>query len=82
MSIVGTLIFALCILVAFCAVVVWVCRRVRRGGGGATVGVLGATHELLAEDTRRAGEAIVQRNAGEEEEEDDSSAPPEPGAGR
>ena len=70
-----TLLFAFGLLAVCLVVFVWVCRRVRRGGGGATVGTLGAIHEMLTEDQRRANETIVQRNAGEEEEEDASSDP-------
>ena len=70
-----SLIVAVAVLAAGTGVFVWTCRRVRRGGGGATVGVLGATHEMLSEDQRRASETILQRNAGEQEEEDASSDP-------
>jgi hypothetical protein len=68
-------VFALAVLVAFVWVFVWSTRRIRRGGGGATVGLLGATHELLSSDQRKAAETIVQRNAGESEEDQSSSDP-------
>ena len=75
-STVISLIVALCVLAASVGVFVWVCRRVRRGGGGATVGMLGATHEMLPSDQRRATETILKKNAGDREEEDTSSDPP------
>jgi hypothetical protein len=68
-------VLALAILVACVWVAIWASRRVRRGGGGATVGVLGATYEMLSEDKRRATETIVKQKAGETDEEDDSSDP-------
>ena len=69
------LIIALVVLIAFVVVFVWSTRRMRKGGGGATVGVLGATYDMLSSDQRRAAETIVQRNAGQSEEEDASSDP-------
>jgi len=67
--------FALAILVASIWVAVWAARRVRRGGGGATVGALGASYEMLSEEKRRAAETIVKRNAGENEDEDGALDP-------
>ena len=67
--------FALAILVASIWVSVWAARRVRRGGGGATVGALGASYEMLSEEKRRAAETIVKRNAGESEDEDEALDP-------
>ena len=76
MRLLASLLVVVGILAACAVIFVWVCRRVRKGGGGATVGVLGATHEMLAEDRRRANETILKRNAGKQEEEDASSDPP------
>ena len=67
--------FALVILVASIWISVWAARRVRRGGGGVTVGALGATYEMLSEEKRRAAETIVKKNAGESEDEDGSTDP-------
>jgi hypothetical protein len=72
---VEVLIFALAILAVCIGVFVWASRRIRKGGGGATVGVLGATYEMLSSDQRRAAETIIKRNAGETEEEESSSDP-------
>ena len=66
---------ALAVLGGFVAIFVWCARRVRRGGGGQTAGVLGATHEMLSEDRRRAGETILERQAGRQLEEDESGEP-------
>ena len=73
----ASLIVAAVVLAAAVAVFVWFGRRIRRGGGGATVGVLGATHEMLSQDRRRAGETILKRNAGTQFEEDESGDPKE-----
>ena len=70
-----TLIFAFGLLAACIGVFVWVARRVRKGGGGTAVGVLGATHEMLSSDRRRAAETVIRRNAGESDEEEPSSDP-------
>jgi hypothetical protein len=67
--------FALAVLVAFVWVLVWSMWRIRRGGGGATVGVLGATHEMLSSDQRKAAEEIIHRNAAESREDESSSDP-------
>jgi hypothetical protein len=69
------LIFAFGILAACIGLFVWVSRRIRKGGGGATVGALGAIHEMLSSDRRKAAETIIRRNAGESEEEEASSDP-------
>jgi hypothetical protein len=63
------------ILVAFIVVFVSISRKIRRGGGGATVGMLGATHEILTEDRRRAGEEIIQQKAGKGIEGEKSGDP-------
>jgi hypothetical protein len=65
----------LAVLIGFIGVFVWCARRARRGGGGATVGMLGAVHELLSRDRQRAGETIVERNAGKQAEADESGEP-------
>ena len=75
MGILWTLVFAFGLLAASIGVFVWATRRIRKGGGGATVGVLGATYEMLSSDQRRAVETIVKRNAGESEEDQSSSDP-------
>lgn len=67
-----SLMVALAILIGFVTIFIWIARRVRRGGGGETAGVLGATHEMLSEDRRRAGETILARKAGKQLEEDKS----------
>jgi hypothetical protein len=67
--------FALVLLAAWIGVFVWLARRIRKGGGGATVGVLGAIHEMLSQEKRRAGQTIVRQNAGQPEEDDSSSDP-------
>jgi hypothetical protein len=82
MAIAWTLVFALGVLAASIGVFVWATRRIRKGGGGATVGVLGATYEMLSSDQRRAVETIVKRTAGESEEDQSSSDPLRPGAKR
>jgi hypothetical protein len=69
------LIFAFGLLAVCVGVFVWISRRIRRGGGGATVGLLGATHEMLSTDRRKAGETIIRRNAGDSESGEDSSDP-------
>jgi len=71
-----TLIFAFGLLAVCIGVFVWTSRRIRRGGGGATVGVLGATHEMLTTDQRKAAETIITRNAGESESDEASGDPP------
>jgi hypothetical protein len=76
METVFVLIFAFGLLAASIGVFVWLARRIRKGGGGAAVGVLGALHEMLSTDRRRAGETIIRRNAGESEEDDSSGDPP------
>ena len=64
------------ILLAACVIgFVWVSRRARKGGGGATVGMAGAIHELLSADRRRSAETIMKKNKGEKEEADSSSEP-------
>jgi hypothetical protein len=75
METVGVLFIAFGVLAGFVGFFVWVSRRARKGGGGATVGVLGAIHEMLSSDRRRAGETIIRRNAGESEEGESSSDP-------
>jgi hypothetical protein len=70
-----SLIAAGALLAASVAVFIVYARGVRRGGGGLTVGVLGATHEMLSEDRRKAGETILNRNAGVQLEEDESGDP-------
>jgi hypothetical protein len=72
---VAVLALAFGLLAASIGVFVWAARRIRRGGGGATVGILGATHEMLSNDQRRAAETIIRRNAGESESEAESSDP-------
>jgi hypothetical protein len=37
--------------------------------------VLGAIHEMLSQEKRRAGQTIVRQNAGQPEEDDSSSDP-------
>lgn len=71
----SVLIFAFGLLAASIGVFVWAARRIRRGGGGATVGVLGALYEMLSSDQRRAAETIIERNAGESEADESSSGP-------
>ena len=80
MTVLVSLLVAAGVLAGYLIVFVWCTRRVRRGGGGISVGVLGATHEMLAEDRRKAGETILRRNAGAQFEEDKSGEPPEPGS--
>jgi len=75
MEVAFELIFAFGLLAACIGVCVWAARRIRRGGGGVTVGVLGALHEMLSAEQRRAAETIIQRNAGESEAEESSSDP-------
>ena len=77
----SVLIFTFGLLAACIGVFVWASRRVRKGGGGATVGVLGATHEMLSSDQRRAAETIIRRNAGESEDDEASSDPLNRGRG-
>ena len=72
---VTSLVVALAILAGFITVFVWISRRVRRGGGGQTAGMLGATHEMLSEDRRRAGETILEERAGKKLQEDESGEP-------
>jgi hypothetical protein len=81
MATVGVLIFAFGLLAASIAVFVWFGRRVRKGGGGITVGALGAVHEMLSEDRKRASEVIIKELAGESEEEEPSADPPVAGRG-
>jgi len=69
------LIFAFALLAVCIGVFVWTSRRIRKGGGGATVGILGATHEILSTDQRKAAEMIIRRNAGESESDEASSDP-------
>ena len=76
-----SLMVALAILIGFVIIFIWCARRVRRGVGGATSGMLGATHEILSEDRRRAGETILERKAGKGLEEDESGEP-DGGVGR
>jgi hypothetical protein len=75
MEIASVLIFAFGLLAACVGVFVWASRRIKKGGGGATVGVLGATYEMLSSDQRRAAETIIRRNAGECDEDESSSDP-------
>jgi len=70
----SVLVFSFGLLAACIGVFVWSARRIRKGGG-ATVGVLGALHEMLSDDQRRAAETIIERNAGESEEAESSSDP-------
>ena len=77
MDVVISLLVAAGVLIGYLTVFVWLTRKVRRGGGGISVGVLGATHEMLAEHRRRAGEMILRRNAGDQIEEDESGDPPD-----
>lgn len=82
MNALGSLLFAAVLLAIYFVVFVWFTRRVRRGGGGMTSGVLGATHEMLSEERRRAGEMILKRNAGDQLEEDEDGDPPKPSDAR
>ena len=66
---------ALAILIGFITFFVWISRRVRRGGGGQTAGMLGAAHEMLSEDRRRAGETILEERAGKKLHEEESGDP-------
>jgi hypothetical protein len=70
------LIFAFGLLAVCIGVFVWTSRRIRKGGGGATVGVLGATHEMLSTDQRKAAETIIRRHAGDSESDEASGDPP------
>ena len=79
MKTVFVLTFAFGLLAACIGVFVWVSRRIRKGGGGATVGALGAIYEMLSSDRRKAAETIIRRNTGESEEEQPSSDGPKPG---
>jgi hypothetical protein len=70
---VPSLIFAFALLAACIGLFVWISRRVRKGGGGAQVGVLGAIHDMLSSERRRAAETIVERSAGQPEEDEAAS---------
>lgn len=52
--------------------------RVRRRGGSLVTTTLGATHELLTAERRRAGEVILSERSGEREDDDESGDPEEP----
>jgi hypothetical protein len=75
------LVFAFGLLAVAVGVFLWASRRLRKGGGGAEVGLLGGTFDMLSSDQRKAGETIIKRNAGESEEDESSSEPREPEAG-
>jgi hypothetical protein len=49
--------------------------RIRRGGGGLTTVVLGATDEFYHKDRKKAVEMIVDQNAGKKMEDQASSDP-------
>jgi len=68
-------IFASLLLVACIVGFAWISRRTKKGGGGATVGMVGALHEMLSSDRRRSAETILKKNKGEQEEVDPSSDP-------
>jgi hypothetical protein len=75
----ASLLLALGILVGFFILFVWIARRTRKGGGGTTVSTLGAAHNLLNRDQKKAAEIIVETHAGKQMEEDESADPPVPG---
>ena len=65
----------LCIAVGLIFVILgflWGAWRIRKGGGGTTTTILGATDGLMSNDTRAASETIVEVNAGNKAEEQDS----------
>lgn len=73
-----TLVFAFAILAAVCVTFIVISQRVRRRGGSLVTGMLGATHELLTTERRRAGEVILKERAGERSEEEESGDPEKP----
>ena len=55
----------------------WSARR--KGAGGMSTTVVGATYNMLSEDKRRAAEIVVKQNAGAKLEEQSSDGDESPG---
>jgi hypothetical protein len=69
------------VIVLVIAIFVRTSMSLRKGGGSITTTVLGATHEMLTKDQRKAAETIVNVNAGKRLDEQRSGEPPLGGAG-
>jgi len=73
-----TILSAALVILLVIGIFIWLTIRIRRGGGSLTTIGLGATHEFLTKDRRKAAEVIVNQNAGKELESQSSAAPKNP----
>jgi len=65
---VSTVIFVSVVLLGVISVFIWICIRVRRGGGSMTTIAMGATDGFLSKDQSKAVETVVEQNAGKRQE--------------